>query len=135
MEDHSNLNLFQVFNNWARTFFKLLSGFKSLVTLEARLAKKSLVTIIILLVLMACLLAATWISLLALIVAALLSIHFSLLSSLALIVLLNIFLILVMGIAVLKLKNNLFFPVTRKQLGWSRFKKKESNDGKLKTKN
>lgn len=136
MQDESKVSLSQLVNNWARTFFKLLSDMAQLVSLEAQLAKRSLVTIVILLIVLACLLMTTWMSLLALIVAFFLYLHFTLVTSVLIIVLLNIFLIIGVYAFILKLKEDLFFPVTRRQLRLSNFiKKKEPNDGELKTKN
>lgn len=116
MEDPKKWSVFRLLTDGLETFFKLFRGFADLLGLEAQLAKRSLVTIVILALCLWCLLIATWLSVLALILAVLLTLHVGLLVSLSSIVLLNLLLILVICWVVLRLKKDLFFPATRRLL-------------------
>jgi magnesium-transporting ATPase (P-type) len=130
MEEQNELGFTQVLNNWLRTFFKLLGEFKNLIKLESRLAKRSLGIILVLSIFLCFVLMSTWLCFLSLITVYLVNAQFSLFNSLLFVMLFNVMLITILCLIMLKLKDDLFFPVTRRQLRQVKFPEKEPNDDK-----
>jgi hypothetical protein len=95
------------------TIFSLFSKIFALVGLEARLAGRSLVTILILAILFGMVLTTTWLCVLSLLLVYLIT-QMSLVLSLGIIIAINLFLLLVIAFAMSKMKNNLSFPVIRR---------------------
>lgn len=94
------------------TLFSLISKIVTLAGLEARLAGKSAVTIMILSVCFGMVLTTTWLCVLSLLFLYLITImNWS--AALLVIIAINLFLLLVMAMVMLKMKNNLLFPVIR----------------------
>lgn len=116
MKTHEPLSLFRLIKQIMHSGFSLASDLLTLARLESKLAKQSLTRIIALLFLAAILLFSTWFYFLVFLVIYLVSLHINLLISLSLITLLNIVLLFIVCIYISKLRANLFFPVTRRQL-------------------
>ncbi|MDR3477394.1 MAG: phage holin family protein [Gammaproteobacteria bacterium] len=119
MEEENKVSFTGLITNLFQTSFKLVSDTISLANAEAHLAGRSLKEIVILSFFLAALLSTTWFCVIAMIVCYLVSMHFSWLAALSTVTLLNIFLMIVIGIVMLKLKHNLTFPATRRQLQFS----------------
>lgn len=92
----------------------LASNIISLLLIEARLAGKSIITILILSVIFSTLLISTWLCALALLFM-FFTIHLGPILSMTLLLLINLLLLLVIGLIISKTKNNLTFPITREQ--------------------
>lgn len=87
----------------------------TLINLEARLAGKTALVLIVLSVVYAVLIVSVWLCVLALLFIYLLSLHLSPSLSLLVILVLNIALLVIIGFIISRIKKNLFFPVTSKQ--------------------
>jgi hypothetical protein len=98
-------NLFRVINNMTR-----------LIKQDAYLAGRSVVLIITLAVMLACLLTSTWLGILAVIFVCLIKLKWSWIIATTIVFLLNFLLLLVIGMVISKAKENLSFPATRRQL-------------------
>lgn len=98
------------------TVFSLLSNVASLLRIEARLAGKSIVTIITLTLLSFVLLFSTWGCILVMLFIYLTSLHLSMLLSIFALILLNIFLLIIICFSIKSAKRNLSFPETSHQL-------------------
>jgi hypothetical protein len=116
MDSQSELPLSKVLENIVKSFFKIFSDIGSLAKAEARLAKQSMVRIFFLSVLLFTLLTTTWLCFLGLTVAYLMYLKFSLLMSLFIVTALTALLAMMVGLIILRLKNNLFFRATRRQI-------------------
>ncbi len=116
MEEKSHLSIFAIIKNVAQSFFKLVIDLKNLAAAEAKLAMQSLVNLIILAVVGLLLAITTWICILAMVVASLVSIHVSWLSSFFVVALLNVLALCIVGLYIVRMKNNLTFQATRRQL-------------------
>ena len=116
MENENSSSLTGLIKNLASTFFKLVSDMTRLAKMEAELAGKSLVNIIILTFLLGSLLTSTWLCISALIAFALVSLQLGWLVSLAIVTLLNILLMVAIVVVIVSKKKNLSFPATRRQL-------------------
>lgn len=108
--------LILIIKNLAQMYLNRLGNIAQLASLEAQLARKTLATIVFLFLILAFLLISTWMSLLLLLFIYLISLHYSLLFASSVIVGLNIILLLVIVLYLQKIKKNLFFPATRRQL-------------------
>lgn len=100
----------------APTFFNILGKIATLVELEARLAGKSLIRLIVLSVVFGTLLTATWLGVLAVLFSYLQSLLLSPILSLFILLLLNVVLLVIIGLCLSKTKKNLLFPEIRHQL-------------------
>lgn len=114
-------------NNNQRSFLEILisliqSSFKTfkemtqLAGLETKLAKKTLVNILILSSIIKIFTLTTWLSFCGVIGLYLMSLGFSALFTLSIICLLNFLVVLAIAITILRIKAYLFFPATRRQL-------------------
>jgi len=99
------------------SIFNFIHHLTSLVGMEARLAGRSLIILVMLSIVGGILLAAIWICVLAMFYIYLIAWHWSPLQILALITVLNIVLLFIIGWVMSKFKRNLTFPETRRQLG------------------
>ncbi|MDR3492586.1 MAG: phage holin family protein [Gammaproteobacteria bacterium] len=116
MEEKSNLSFITIIYNLSQTFFRLVSDITQLARAEAHLAVSSLVHLVLLYLLAGLLLLTTWICLLGAVIASLVAIHLSWLTSFLFVTLLNILLLITLFLYIKKMKKNLTFQATRKQL-------------------
>jgi hypothetical protein len=121
MENENKASIVKIVANVFQSVFKLFRDITILASAEARLARASAANLIIMVFVLGALLTCTWLTLLGLLIAYLLSIKISLVFALASAVVINLFLLMIVLLIMLKLKSNLFFPATRKQI--SRTKK------------
>lgn len=98
-----------------------------LASLEAKLAVKTLLNLTILFFILCILIISSWLSVLLLAFFYLISLNFSPLSASSIIVLANVCLIMICCFTMWKMKHNLFFPSTRKQLGYHHEPSKKTN--------
>lgn len=106
--------------NLVRLRVRRVTDLVQLIGLETKLAGRTLVRIIILMFVMIVLIIATWIAILVMIFTFLIAFHFSALTAAIIITLLNLILLIAVIIAILRIKENLFFPATRRQLSNTR---------------
>lgn len=130
MEEQSNRSLYNIINVIIGTYFKLISDVFKIFNLESLLAKKSLIKIIILALFAGVILFSTWLSLLGLLLIYLIQLHYGWIISMSAIALLNILILLIIVFIIMRLKNNLSFSATRRQI--SKFRNKESVDDRIK---
>lgn len=97
--------------------YNFARNLSSLVGMEARLAGKTLVVLVMLAIMGGIVLASVWLCLLAMFFIYLTANHWTPLQSLALLLGLNIVLLCIIGFVMSKCKKNLTFPETRRQLG------------------
>lgn len=102
------------------TLFSLVGKIVTLIGLEARLAGRSLISIIILSVMFAILLTSTWLCVLAMLFFYLTSLQWTAQLSLLILVLLNIILLIIITLVISKFKRKLLFPHTRRRLNHAR---------------
>ncbi len=101
----------------APLLLSFVNNVMSLIRLEASLAGKKMIIILVLSVMAAFLIATTWLGLLLILHSYFVAmLHWSEISSLSVLVLLNFFLFLVTILIIAKMKKNLFFPKLRKSL-------------------
>ncbi len=93
----------------------IIRNITTLINLEARLAGKAVVLIIIFSVIYAILLTSTWICLLALLFIYLTSLQLSTMSALLIILGLNVLSLAIIGLVISRAKKNLLFPETCQQ--------------------
>lgn len=98
------------------TLFSLARKIISLLGLEARLAGRSFIIIIMLLMIIGTVFTATWLCLLTMLFFYFTSLHLSVQLSLLFLVVINLLMIVLVGLLILKFKKNLFFPATRRQI-------------------
>jgi hypothetical protein len=96
--------------------FRRVTDLVHLFSLETRLAGRTLIRIIILVVIMIMLIIVTWVCVILILFTLLVAVHFSALSAALMITLLNLILLSVVVISILRIRHNLFFPATRRQL-------------------
>lgn len=116
MTKKESSNIFGIFKNLLLSHAKRLVDLFYLANLEARLAGKTLVSLIVMAVLLLFLLSSTWLSLLFLIFFIFLYFNFSQLFAATIIFLLNLLMIGAIYIYVRIIRKNLTFPATRRQL-------------------
>ena len=92
--------------------FKAMDGLFSLIKVEAYQAKKNIITLIILGLLLGIIAFSTWLCLLALLFIYFISIQFTLIESALILVLINLFLLILFGTKILFAKK-IFFPQTK----------------------
>lgn len=115
-----------------RTFTKRLSDMIHLFGLEAQLAGKTLVNLMVLTFFVGSLLTTAWLCILIVIAAFLITVlHYSWLFSLAAVTALNLFLLVAVCLWIMNLKDNLRFKATCKQLR----KTEVNNDNRIATEN
>lgn len=98
------------------TLFSVFTNITALVGWEAKRAGKSVVTIILFAFFAAFLLTTIWLCLLGILFLYLVSLHWTEIQALLFIILVNVILLGVIGFVISKVKNNLTFPLIRKQL-------------------
>ncbi len=98
------------------TFVPGILGLAYTVAAEAKLAGKSLFLFFVISFIVALLLMSSWLCLLALLFTYLISAQFSVMASLALVLLLNLILLTSVGLYTAKIKKDLLFPSTRRQV-------------------
>lgn len=102
------------------TLFNLVSKTIKLIGLEANLASKSLISIIILSVIMALLCTTTWICIMLLIFFYLISLTWTTMEALLIIILLNVILLIIVSFSIVQFKKKLLFPETRRRIRHAR---------------
>jgi hypothetical protein len=95
--------------------FGFMENLTALVKFEARLAGKSLISLVILALLMAMLFLSTWVCLLALLCIYLISLHWSWIAALSILLLMNFVFLLIIALMLCKKQRMLFFPLTREK--------------------
>lgn len=108
------------------SLFSLARNVLALIGLEARLAGKHLIVIIVLSFILAAILTSTWFCTLALVVVYLVSINWSWAQAIMAVIILNLVLFIIIGIAINNAKENLLFPATRRKL--RRFQRQDDDD-------
>lgn len=98
-----------------------------LASLEAKLAVRTLFNLTILFFVLTILLISTWLSLLVFAFFYFISLGFSSLAAAGIIALINVCLLMICCFTMWKMKRNLFFPSTRKQLGYHHGQSKKTN--------
>jgi len=98
------------------SLLRFARNLRAVLAYDAKLACKSMVVISVLFVLLGVFVFSAWISILALLFYSL-SLYYSIWVSLSLIILLNVVLIVWVVIKMLQIKDDMFFPNTRDQLG------------------
>jgi hypothetical protein len=129
----SSLTLKEIITNIIQASIKIITGVMHLTSLEANLARKSFIIIIALIFCLASLLTSTWLSLLVVLFIWLLSMHWSLLFSALIIMSLNVIIFTTLLLSILKIKENLLFHATRRQLhnvmrNYEKYKKIETRN-------
>jgi hypothetical protein len=94
----------------------LISNLARLVSLEARLAGRSILSVVFFAIFFSILLAASWACVLALIYVYFVSLHWSPMETLFLMVAINLLSLLIMGLIISRVKKNILFPETCQQL-------------------
>jgi len=96
--------------------FRLISNIFKLANLEAKLAMQTLPWVIGLLMLMVIILACSWITILTIFFYLLIKLNLPLLAALFFILILNLLILLILYFTLTRLKKNLFFYGTHRQL-------------------
>lgn len=115
-KNKKRFTLLLIIKNLAQLYLNKISNLAQLASLEAQLARKTLATLVFLTLILAFLFISTWMSLLLLLFIYLISLHYSLLFASFIIVLLNLLLFIIISLYMSRIKKNLFFPATRRQL-------------------
>jgi uncharacterized membrane protein YqjE len=116
MRNKTTQTLFAIFSNLIHAYVKRITDLVQLAGLEARLAGKTLIQISILIYIVSVLLISTWFCMLLLLFIYLVSLQFTWVVAAFIITILNVALLFVTIFSILKIKRNLFFPATRRQL-------------------
>jgi len=98
------------------TLFGFVGNFFALVEIEARLAGRNLVTLLVLYLMLGSLLTSLWLCLLGLLFLYLITVQSSWALGLMIILVFNLLFLIIIGIIMIRLKNNLLFPETRNLL-------------------
>lgn len=109
-------NFIQIIINIISAYIDRVIDIIHLAELEIRLALRTLIGILILSLVLLILLSSTWLCFLFLTFIYLISQHFSWLLSAFIITMLNVVLITLIVFSILRMKKNLSFPATRRQL-------------------
>jgi uncharacterized membrane protein YqjE len=112
----SSLTLKEIITNIIQASIKIITGLMHLARLETHLARKSFIIIIVLIFCLGSLLTSTWLSLLVVLFIWLVSMHWSWLFSALIILFLNVVIFTSFLLSILKIKENLLFHATRRQL-------------------
>ena len=112
------LSFMGLIKNFSQTLFKYVGDLVLLAKLEAQLARKSLVYIAILSFIGFIFLLSTWFGIFIFIVISLIALGLPLLGALAATIGINLLLLAIIGLWIFKLKSNLYFSATRKQLSF-----------------
>ncbi len=98
------------------SLYRLINHLLTLMKYETHLARRSVITLLLLYLLAGSLLASVWICLLAMLFMYFISLHLTWLTSLIILLILNILLLVIVLLSMLLVKNNLSFPKTRELL-------------------
>lgn len=99
----------------ATNFFSFMDNLTALIKLEARLAGKSLVAIVILSFLIVTLITSSWLLILTMLYFYFISLQWTATFSIFILLLFNIFFLVIVGIILSKVKNDLLFPLSREK--------------------
>lgn len=117
MSKRKTLGIFNLVGYIFQSYIDKISHLISLIILETRLAKESLIKMIISLVLLGFLLAATWLSLLTFFYLFFITkMQLNPITSIGIVIMINIIGCAIVYFYILHLKRDFSFPVTRKQL-------------------
>lgn len=116
MEGNSSTDLGTSIMNVAQTIIKMISDLAALAGTEALLAGKSIITILQLVVVIKVLSIITWLALCSAAISELIYLGYTWAFSFLMLALLNFSLLLLVFIMQIRLKRNLTFPATRRQL-------------------
>ncbi len=116
MEEDNNSNILTVSIELIQAYLAHMSDMAHLFNLEAKLAMKSLVIIIVLAFVMSLLLLSSWLSAMTLLFVALLDFNFSKLAAAAVVALVNIVVLASLFAYTRRLRKNLLFAATRRQI-------------------
>ena len=116
-------NLFAVLTSLIRLQIKRFADLTQLASLEAKLAGKSFIRILVLIYIMGFFLLSTWLGLLVILFVWLISLQVSWLMAAFVVTLLNFTTLIIILFTILKMKQNLFFPATRRQIANTSIKK------------
>lgn len=116
MKQKKALGIVFILKDLLQAYLKRLSDLSELAGLEAKLAGRTLITLVLLGVLMVFLILSTWFSLLLLLFVFLIYLHCSLILASSIITGLNVVALVILYFSMVKIKKNLYFPATRRQL-------------------
>ncbi|MBA3661818.1 MAG: hypothetical protein H0W64_08830 [Gammaproteobacteria bacterium] len=116
MAKKDSISLFNIAKHLLQAYLKKISDVTQLATLEAQLAGRTFITMMVLFVVLFFFLISTWLSLLVLLFFFFIWLQFSSLAASAMIVLFNALVVLSTCVYLKQIKKNLFFPATRRQL-------------------
>src|SRR5471030_3037449 len=115
MKNNKRQRLFSLVKDIVQTYFQKLSDIQQLAKLEARLAGRSLISLIIAIIIIGFLVGSAWLSLLLMLFIFLFSfLHFSLLLAAFVVVILNLLCLAFACWWLIRAKKNLFFKATRR---------------------
>lgn len=117
MKNKKKPSLLMIITNLVGAYVKRLTDLTQLASLEAKLAVKSLIKIIILVYFLGFVFISTWLCLLLVLFLYLVSLQFSWISAAFIITSLNCIIFFIIIFSIFKLKKNIFFPATRRQIG------------------
>ena len=118
-------NLIIIIKNLIESYIERLGQLSYLASLEARLAGRTLLHITGLLFIAGFLLASIWFSLLLIVFFYLISLYFSALTAAVTIACINILVFAAIVSYIFRIKKNLFFPATRRQISNTEIVKKD----------
>jgi len=116
MEENNNPNILTLSIELIQAYLAHLSDMAHLFNLEAKLAVKSLVIIIALAFVMSLLLLSSWLSAMTLLFVVLLDFDFSKLTAATVVTLVNLIVLATLYACTLRLRKNLLFAATRRQI-------------------
>lgn len=116
MKHKKSLGLVFILKNLLQAYLKRLSDLSHLAGLEAKLAGRTIITLTLLSIILVFIVLSTWLSLLLLVFIFLVSLHYTLLFASLVITGLNFFLLIILYFSMVRIKKNLYFPATRRQL-------------------
>jgi Putative Actinobacterial Holin-X, holin superfamily III len=135
MQDPDQSSLVMNLIHLLQAYLKRLGDIIQLASLEARLAIKTLFSLAALFFILFILLSSSWLCVLFLLCVFIQSLGYSLVFSAVLITSLNIILLALCSLIMWRLKQNLFFPATRKEIYNTAAADKECDHDKLKKTN
>jgi len=115
-EANNNIALKEIVSNIIQTYFKTIKDTAHLMGIEAKFAAKNLLSIFILSILFQSFLIISWICLCGLLLIYFMSLEWGVLYSLFIVTLINFISVIIIGVSLLKLKKNVAFAATRRQL-------------------
>ncbi len=116
MKKKKSLTFFEVIGNLLVAYFEQIVDLARLASLEGELARRTLPQLLVLFFVLGILAISTTLSVFVLLFIGLIALHVSLFVAAVIIVILNFFLLLGVWLLITKLRKNMSFPATRKQL-------------------